>query len=414
MKTIIKSKAVADFYLDTRSQLKNSKYPLKLRLTYQRKSNYIAIKGYEFNHEEWQKVWISPRTPKHKQIKLTLSDILIRVNNLIVEMEEYNFKDIKRKITDARGETKEKTTLAILFNEYINLLNKQDRYKSAEGYSQTLNSLISFKGDITIKQVDSDYLNQYEKWMINKGRTLTTIGMYLRNLRCIYNKAIEEDLVDKTKYPFSKSRYTIPQGGSNKRALQPDEIQKLLRFKTEDYYKQRAVDFWCFSYLSNGMNFKDIFSLRKQDLVGNKLTFIRQKTKRTTKANNKPIDIVYADAIFERIEEIIERWGNKTSSPNSYIFQLLDERATETEKGHKIEAFTKRTNKALKEISLNLIGFQITTYHARHSFATQLLRNDVNIALISEALGHKSIVTTQNYLGTFTDEERMGCSAVLI
>ena len=335
MKTIIKTKAVADFYLDTRSKLKNGKHSLKIRITYLRKSNYIAIKGYEFSPEEWNKTLTAARTPQQKQLKLTLSDILVKVNNLIDKMDEFNFEALKRQVIETKEQKIERTTLTFLFQEYISILEKQDRYKSAEVYQHALHSFIAKFGNIDLSKINADILYDYEKWMVSRGNSLTTIGIYMRNLRCIFNSAIRDGIIDSTKYPFGKGLYTIPKGENKKKALHSDEIKKLLNFRSDNIYEQRAIDFWCFSYLTNGINFKDIFNLKKKDLSGSKLTFIRQKTKRTTKGNTKPIEVVYAPEVFTRICEIINRWGNTSSDGNSYLFNLLEEGLNEKERDRK-------------------------------------------------------------------------------
>lgn len=119
-------------------------------------------------------------------------------------MEEFNFEALKRMVVETKEQKIERTTLSFLFHEYISILEKQDRYKSAEAYLQALHSFIAKFGNIDLSKISADTLHEYEKWMISKGNSLTTIGIYMRNLRCIFNIAIKNGIIDSTKYPFGK------------------------------------------------------------------------------------------------------------------------------------------------------------------------------------------------------------------
>jgi len=79
------------------------------------------------------------------------------------------------------------------------------------------------------------FLNQYEAWMLNNGRSTTTVGIYLRSLRTIYNKGIEAGIVDKESYPFKKGKYQIPAGRNIKKALTIGEIQKIFEYPVKPF-----------------------------------------------------------------------------------------------------------------------------------------------------------------------------------
>ena len=113
------------------------------------------------------------------------------------------------------------------------------------------------------------------------------------------------------------------------------------------------------------------------------------------------------------MKQIIERWGNSDKSPNSYVFPFLTGNETPMEQKKRIQDITRRINKHIKKIGDKLGISSISTYTARHSFASVLKRSGANIAYISDSLGHSDLKTTENYLASFEKEERIKNAALL-
>ena len=145
----------------------------------------------------------------------------------------------------------------------------------------------------------------------------------------------------------------------------------------------------------------DFVKLRYRDIVDGEICFVRQKTERTTKTR-KEIRVIVSDPM----QKIIERWGNKDRRPSNYIFPVLTGMETALERNIKTKKITTAVNKQMQEIGKALGIDHISTYTARHSFATVLKRSGANIAYISESLGHQDLKTTENYLASFEREER--------
>ena len=138
-----------------------------------------------------------------------------------------------------------------------------------------------------------------------------------------------------------------------------------------------------------------------QDIVAGEICFVRQKTEHTTKTR-KEIRAV----ISEPMQAIIDRWGNRDRQPDSFIFPVLSGTETALEQKHKTQYLTRAINRRMATIGKALGIERISTYTARHSFATVLKREGANIAYISESLGHQDLKTTENYLASFEREER--------
>ena len=142
----------------------------------------------------------------------------------------------------------------------------------------------------------------------------------------------------------------------------------------------------------------DISKLKWKNLNSSSINFIREKTKRTTKGN--PINIIAVRNMH--IDKIISKWGKQPGNKDDYVFDIVDENDSLELARKKIQQFTKVINKWMKRMGTEL-GFEInlTTYVARHSFATILVRSGAPLALASQTLGHSSILTTQRYFAGF-------------
>lgn len=253
------------------------------------------------------------------------------------------------------------------------------------------------------KHVTAEFLKHYEEWMTSgQGRSITTVGIYCRHLRAVFNDAISNGAINRDSYPFGKRGYVIPAGKNPKKALSKDEVMKIINYQPEEGMEQRARDFWVFSYLSNGMNFADILSLRWNniDRQANKLSFLRQKTVRSTKGKQQRIRA----EILPESWEIINRWANTDTRPTAYVFPVFDDTMDARRKKIVSSQFIKMTNKYIRLVAQKMgIEGDVTTYTARHSFATVLLHSDAPLALISSLLGHGNLTTTETYFGSFDD-----------
>lgn len=151
------------------------------------------------------------------------------------------------------------------------------------------------------------------------------------------------------------------------------------------------------------MNVKDMCLLKYENIKGGVLEFDRAKTIRTKRKVESIRVILAEDAIA-----IIDRHSNAHKSNDQYIFPVLSKGFSPERERQLIQQLTKTVNNYMKDIAKDLeMSSDITTYAAHHSFATILQRNGANTSLISEALGHSNVKTTQNYLAGFEDDAKM-------
>jgi integrase len=228
----------------------------------------------------------------------------------------------------------------------------------------------------------------------------------------VFNSAIADGLINRDIYPFGLRKYKIPSSKNVKKALTSAELKLLFDYKPIDgTWYDKAKDFFIFSYLCNGMNMKDILHLKKRNLDNGYLRFIRAKTINTNRTNSKQISI----GIIEPLTKIIEKWQSEGENVDDYLFPFMSKASTPIEKQATTHQFIKMVNKHLKEIMYKLgIDKPVTTYYARHSFATVLKRSGVSTEKISESLGHSNIHTTSSYLDSFDDDSKRELALLLI
>lgn len=394
--------------LEKRVTRKDKRHPVKLRVTYQRQRKYYTIKGKAFTKTEFNDIMKPQGRGKNKEIRKALEAIENRARKIIDEvLDEFTFEAFEKEYTEHKVKN---TSLQSYFEDKENRLKEAEKFQSASLYNTTWKALSKFDSEITFKKITPGYLNKFEKWMLKEGKSYTTIGIYMRNLKHIINLAIKDRVIKQ--YPFGrdKDKYTIPKGKNTKKALNLDEISQLFNYQPKDPGQQKSLSYWLFSYLCNGMNMTDIANLKYKSIQGNDLVFIRQKTKDS--ANEIPYIKAF---LLPEAWDIINQLGNENKDPETYIFPIYTPEMTTIEKFKKMKQFIKDVNEDMGEIAKDIcIDKKVTTYFARHSYSTILKRNGTPVEYISEQLGHQDIKTTKNYLDSFEDEQREKFSRALI
>jgi integrase len=393
---------------DTRSSKISGKYPVKLRITFLRQQIYYPIK-IDLTANEFALVQNPGNIPKEtdmatkrqfKEWKLTCDVKMVKATEIIDKMDEFSFRLFDKKYYQNQQSTQD------VYQYYTNTVERKrqaGKVGTASNYQTSMQSLKGFSPKLNFRDVTVEFLKDYEKYLLAKGKSITTVGIYLRPLRAILNEAIAEGIISmETHYPFGKRKYQIPSGKNIKKALYKEEIGKIYHYKAiPGSWWERARDFFILSYLCNGINIKDIALLKYENIDGDFIRFSRAKTQSTNRSGSKPISIY----ISPEIMTIIDRWKTPNNQPDDFLFDILKPGLTPDRERSLIQQFTKMVNRYIKLVAASVgIDKPVTTYYARHSFATVLRRDGTSTELISESLGHSNIKTTASYLDSFDDE----------
>jgi integrase/recombinase XerD len=398
-------KPIASLYHDTRYDLNDhpGTYPVAIQFYFDRKRVFVGT-GIILTPEDFEIVSKgSPRVKELKAIKAQLEKAIHKANTIIDELKgKFTLTRAKNLFFDTNYQT-DKNSVYTAFDAYIKSLEINGQIKTSDSYKTAKNSLQSFETVLTFSQITPEFLERYEDWLVSEnGKSITTLGIYLRNLRTIINRALDAELIFQKSYPFGKGKYVIPTGRNVKKALTIDHIRAI-----RDYFtvpgspSDRAKDFFLFSYLSNGINFKDIAKLKNENIKGDQIHFVRAKTIRTRRDYTPIKTSLRAETL-----EIIEKWRNPDRSPQAYLFTVLSKGLTAKQETRRVQDFVKNTNSKLISIGEALkLPLKLTTYVARHSFATIAInKGGAPIEYISEALGHSTLNTTRNYIDSFEDK----------
>lgn len=388
------------YFLDASRPNSNGKCLIKLNV-YHKPDKKRYSTGIHVTKEEWEKLNATNlKNEELKKIKAKLNAAELKATKIIDKLEPFSFVKFEELFFDKVKQNQTKG-LNYWFEKYIAELTENGQIGTANSYKTTINSISDFKKGLSLQDITPNLLKSYEKHLLDKNKSVSTVGIYLRQLRSILNQAIAAGALSADLYPFRK--YEIPSGRNIKKALNESDMKKLLNYKPQKSDLEKALDFWLFSYLCNGMNFADIIELKPENISNNVLHFVRQKTKRTKKKDLRPITV----GINQRAFQIISKWKN-TDPSNPYLFPILEPNLNPVTAKHRCKRFIKWVNKRMDIIGKELeIDQKISTYAARHSFSTVLKRKGVSTEFIKESLGHSSTVTTENYLDSFTDDVKI-------
>lgn len=396
--------AIAAF-IDKRRPLADGTYPVRIRVN-QKKNRQFFPTGVSLTNEEWEKL---PGT-KNRELNKTKDIIQFAFNHIkdIVNelVKEDNFSLDQLNIRLGKGID---ATVNIAFEARIEKFKIEEKYGTSELSKYSLRSVEAFAGkNIKFSKITVDWLKGLEKNMLSEGKSYTTISMYIRQLQAVVNEAKRQGIIKPHQYPFGAGKYEIPKHAGRNKALTKGEMKQIFFYdsycQTIEYYR----DLWLFSYLCNGANISDICNMKFDNIRNGNIEFYRQKT--ITKSKIKKTIVV---VVTSEMQNIIDKWGNKSGNKNDYIFPVLMGNETAFEKRKKIKSFNRSMNHYLKKIGKHLGIDDITSYTARHTFATILKRSGTHIAFISESLGHSDVRITESYLASFEDEERKKNAALL-
>jgi integrase/recombinase XerD len=398
-------------FLDTRRKKKNGKYPVKLRVwNPQTKKQKLYPTVFELTQNEFDSIWLTSKTRnEHKATKNKMAALLKMADDIAEKLKIFNFNDFEAKMMVKPNEG---TYVKSRYDIFIRRLIQKQSFGTASNYQLAAKSIENFCADVKHQnfddlqffQINKDWLEDYEFYMITtKGRSSTTVSMYARTLRTLFNDAIDNEIVPAENYPFKgKNGYKVPSGTAVKKALNDNQIKLLFNCKPENEFQQRAKDFFFFIFFCGGINIADIARLKNRNLRNSELVFFREKTKNTSKSNSKPISISLNDYGID----FIEKYRSQNTSPDDYLFSILSSDMTPEEQFRSAKNFNRLINQHLKKLVLNIEGLpnDISVYFARHSFATTAVNNGFSKELVQAALGHANIRTTENYFAGFTSE----------
>ena len=382
--------------------LKDGTFPLMLRVTKDRKRKYVSL-GLSLHEKFWDFEKSKPKRncPNKEQIERLIAAKTAEYNDLIVEMTAQQREYTVETLVSHFHNQVRCATVVELYDKLIDDMKRGGKLGNAGVYKYSRTSLLKFTGQrlqIPFSDIDAVWLRRYENWLRTSDCGDTTISQLFRTLRSVFNKAVELQLVKRDYYPFDAYKVSKFDTRTKKRAITKEDVRKVIALDLSQGYpsERLARDIFVFSYFGAGINFADIALLKYGNVRDGRVQYVRKKT-------GKPINFL----LTEEMRNIIVKYQRQGQTDEDYIFPILDRRVhrTEQQRYDRTHKVLTNTNRWLRKIGQRVGIEHLTTYVARHTFATVLKRSGVNIAIISESLGHSDLSTTQIYLDSFENSQ---------
>ncbi len=350
--------------------------------------------GYKLYPTEWSsfasKIVVPPNAEESRYhyllaLQNSLKKETARLAEIIVRLNRTNSTYTADRIVELYNLRSDDDSFLLFTRNLIVQLKQIGKVRTAETYTCALNSFIRFQGetDLFWEAVDSNLMMEYEVYLKAEGVCPNTSSYYMRGLRAIYNRAVEKELTIQ-RYPFKHVYTGIDK--TVKRAVPVKVIRQIRNLNLEhnpmlDY----ARDIFMFSFYTRGMSFVDMAYLKKKDLHNGILSYRRQKT-------NQQLFIKWE----KPMQEIIDKYDT-TGTP--YLLPIIKDVGKDERRQYKNASHL--VNCKLKKIGMQLgLTIPLTTYVARHGWASIAKSKNIPISTISEAMGHDSENTTRIYLAS--------------
>lgn len=366
--------ATAKFYLDTRRIKDDGTYPLRIAIN--NKGRFLLSTGLSISDKNWSGSELTNRESNYKMknamLRKALSDMesaIFRLNmdGKLKEMSDKTLKEILEKYLPNYTPEAPRT-----FVDYMTaFMNMKDKQGTRDIYTTTINKITEFDRTCTFDTMNIDWLRHFERWMKDSGMKTNAYAIHLRNIRAVFNYAIDEEIT--TLYPFRK--FKIKKEETAKRSLTAEQVALLRNYKCEEYQERYRDIFMLMLYLI-GINAVDLFNLKQ--IVNGRIEYNRAKT-------NK----LYSIKVEPEAMEIIERYKGK-----DFLLNVLDGYGNHKDFLHRMGIGLKQIGPVTRsglggKKTIEPLFPEISSYWARHTWATIAAELDIPKETISEALGHE-------------------------
>lgn len=381
-------------------QKQDGKFPLVIRITYNRKSIYLPL-GYNMVEKDFD--------AKNQRIRPSskIASNITRLNNGIQEKLKKIYDTVSRLEEDGKIESLSMSSIKkeiegksvgnMDFFQFIDSLildfKKAGKYGNAEIYKTLKNRIEKFHGkrSLPFRQINYAFIKKLETQHYASGNTTGGLSVYLRTLRSVYKKAIKHGIAKENHNPFND--YSIKNGTPKRQFLNSGQLETLKNSVIEEPHLAKARDLYMASFYLRGMNWIDMALLKGDNIQGDfeRITYIRAKTR------NK----LFSIKITPALRQILLFFNTERIGKDDYVFPILTKDVSQNQVHETVKNKRKRQNIYLKRLAERLELPEFTIYTARHTYANILKRSGAPSNVIQDSLGHTTEAMTQAYLSSF-------------
>ena len=364
---------------------------LYYHIIHQRKLRWIST-DYHVYPEEWNarksSVIVSNSNNRQAHLQLIQSQIDWEMKQMQCIIHDKEMDGVSYSVDDLANEIQQLPTSQSVFMFFRQQIAKKEQMQcvgTKNNYTNAVNRFIEFRNqkDLTFSQMTADMMEMYQAWLWNRGVGQNTVSFYLRTLRTLHHKAVEAGQATSNDIFAHVQTANVR---TAKRAISVKDIRKIEKLDLPSGSSlDKARDMFLFSFYLRGMAFVDMAFLKKSDLKCGLVSYNRRKT-------HQNLNIEW----IKPMQAIIDKYAEQTKD-SPYMLPILTGKETSPYTQYRKVEYN--TNYNLKKIG-KMIGLKIplTTYVARHTWASIALHMNIPIATISEGMGHNSYKTTQIYL----------------
>ena len=364
---------------------------LYYHIIHQRKLRWIST-DYHVFPEEWNarksSVIVSNSNNRQAHLQLIQSQIDWEMKQMQCIIHDKEMDGVSYSVDDLANEIQQLPTSQSVFTFFRKQIAKKEQMQcvgTKNNYTNAVNRFIEFRNqkDLTFSQMTADMMEMYQAWLWNRGVGQNTVSFYLRTLRTLHHKAVEAGQATSNDIFAHVQTANVR---TAKRAISVNDIRKIEKLDLpRGSSLDKARDMFLFSFYLRGMAFVDMAFLKKSDLKCGLVSYNRRKT-------HQNLNIEW----IKPMQTIIDKYAEQTKD-SPYMLPILTGKETSPYTQYRKVEYN--TNYNLKKIG-KMIGLKIplTTYVARHTWASIALHMNIPIATISEGMGHNSYKTTQIYL----------------
>ena len=364
---------------------------LYYHIIHQRKLRWIST-DYHVYPEEWNarksSVIVSNSNNRQAHLQLIQSQIDWEMRQMQCIIHDKEMDGVSYSVDDLANEIQQLPTSQSVFTFFRKQIAKKEQMQcvgTKNNYTNAVNRFIEFRNqkDLTFSQMTADMMEMYQAWLWNRGVGQNTVSFYLRTLRTLHHKAVEAGQATSNDIFAHVQTANVR---TAKRAISVKDIRKIEKLDLpRGSSLDKARDMFLFSFYLRGMAFVDMAFLKKSDLKCGLVSYNRRKT-------HQNLNIEW----IKPMQAIIAKYAEQTKD-SPYMLPILTGKETSPYTQYRKVEYN--TNYNLKKIG-KMIGLKIplTTYVARHTWASIALHMNIPIATISEGMGHNSYKTTQIYL----------------
>jgi len=386
--------ATVKIILDKRTSRSDGTHSINFQICHNRKTTTRSSKIY-VQESDWddETKTIKKSNSQHKLLNVKLKKAYADMQSRLLLADDDKVKEFLTPVIQIKKPEVVRKSVFQFAQELIIQLKEVNKTGNAWVYESTINALRSFypADDLYFEQIDYQFLTQYSSFHVKRGVKHNTVYLYLRTLRIFYNKAIKLKLVEKSLYPFDD--YKLKPEKTKKRAVEKDVLKAIrnldLPVNTPIWHSR---NYFLLSFYLIGISVVDLSLLTNANISNGRLTYKRRKTGKMydVKLHKEALDII---TIYRGASNYILPIANSSSANDEHLLRGIKYK-------------TKQLNKYLSQmVKMLKISDKVTTYTARHSWATIAKKAGFSIEIIAEALGHEyGNRTTAVYLDTFDQD----------